>query len=266
MGFALLTGTVCKLKSIFLKPVQYVLPIGETSIPLNDYLGKVIVLKFCGQICCLNCHQKIKKSYSQGYCFSCSQKLARCDLCIVRPEKCHYHLGTCREPEWAANHCFIPHIVYLANTSDFKIGITRATQIPTRWIDQGASQALPILRVKNRYRSGLIEVKLKEKVNDKTNWRKMLMSEGENLDLFAKKEQLLNELQLDDDIELMVEKVTELHYPVLEYPTHVTSLNLEKTLQIEGTLLGIKGQYLLLDVGVINIRNLSGYVISVGLR
>jgi len=260
----LLTGVISKLKSTVSEPIQYSLPIGEIELPLNAFLGKKILLKFAGKICCLHCKQATKKSYSQGYCFPCSQKLAKCDFCIVRPEKCHYHLGTCREPDWAKQHCFIPHIVYLANTSDLKVGITRQTQIPNRWIDQGASQALPILSVKNRYESGLIEVKLKEKVNDKTNWRKMLMGEAEPLDLYEKKTQLLSFLTLEENAALILDaKITSIQYPIIEYPKKVVALNIEKTPGIEGVLLGIKGQYLILDVGVMNIRNLSGYMVSV---
>lgn len=264
---ALITGVISKLKATHAEPIQYFLPIGETSLPLNEGLGKKISLRFLGKIHCLYCKQVTKKSYSQGYCFPCSQRLARCDFCIVRPEKCHYRLGTCREPDWALSHCFIPHIIYLANTSDLKVGITRQTQLPNRWIDQGATQALPIIKVKDRYQSGLIEVKLKKSMNDKTNWRKMLMGQSEPIDLLEKKNQLLMALSLEEGMELILDhKITNLHYPILEYPKKVIALNFEKTPEIEGKLLGIKGQYLILDNGVLNIRNLSGFNISVGIN
>jgi hypothetical protein len=46
---------------------------------------------------------------------------------------------------------------------------------------------------------------------------------------------------------------------VIKYPTKVVSLNFDKTPVISGVLEGIKGQYLLLDVGVLNIRKFSSY-------
>ncbi len=267
-------GSIRKLKSTFATPVQYHLPIGDVVLPLNDYLGKILTLKFLGDIQCVHCQRKIKKSYNQGYCFPCVQTLAQCDLCIVKPEKCHFHLGTCREPEWGKMNCFIPHIVYLANTSGLKVGITRETQIPTRWIDQGAVQALPIFRVKNRYHSGLMEVALKKWVSDKTDWRKMLKGQAENLALFEKRDTLLNKMEWPAELKVALKQTSAvevlasqsvvcIEYPVLSYPDKITPLNIEKTPEISGTLLGIKGQYLMFDMGVMNVRNLTGYILSV---
>ncbi len=261
----MLTGCIQKLKTTLSDPVEYQLPIDGVDFPLNACIGKSITLKFLGKIHCLYCNRLIKKSYNQGYCFPCAQTLARCDFCIVKPEKCHFHLGTCREPEWGQTHCFMPHVVYLANTSGVKVGITRETQVPTRWIDQGATQALPILKAKNRYQSGLIEVALKQWINDKTDWRKMLAGIGEPIDLLAKREELLTQLPLGSyEIELFEStSIISIHYPVLKYPNKVQSLNFDKTPEISGTLQGIKGQYLILDIGVINIRNAAGYRISI---
>lgn len=262
-------GSIRKLKSTFATPVQYHLPIGDVALPLNDYLGKTLTLKFSGDIQCVHCQRKIKKSYNQGYCFPCMQTLAQCDFCIVKPEKCHFHLGTCREPEWGKMNCFIPHIVYLANTSGLKVGITRETQIPTRWIDQGAVQALPIFRVKNRYHSGLVEVAIKKWVADKTDWRKMLKGQSENIVLLEKRNELLNKIEWPEELKqefavevLQNQSVVSIAYPVLSYLDKITALNIEKTPEISGTLLGIKGQYLIFDRGVLNIRNLTGYNLS----
>ncbi len=255
-----------KLKSTLEEPVQYYLPIGENDLPLNAYLGKMLTLKFKGEIQCIHCQRKIKKSYSQGYCFPCSQALARCDFCIVKPETCHFHLGTCREPKWGETHCFIPHIVYLANTSGLKVGITRETQIHTRWIDQGAIQALPIFRVKNRYHAGLVEVAIKNHIADKTDWRKMLKGQNQKIDLLAERDSLLEsgEWHRDPRVEILHNQtVLSIQYPVLAYPEKITALNIEKTPEISGTLLGIKGQYLIFDKGVLNIRNLTGYVVNI---
>jgi len=268
------SGCIQKLKGVLrepLGPVCYSLPVGETELVLNPLLGSTLHLKFTGQIFCIACHNRTQKSFNQGYCFPCAKSLARCDLCIVRPEKCHYHLGTCREPVWGETHCFIPHVVYLANTSGLKVGITRESQIPTRWIDQGAVEALPIFTVQNRLQSGLIEVWVKNYFQDKTDWRKMLKGKPEKVDLLQARDTLLKKIEFEqntlDNSDLNLRKfytdakVTALEFPVLQYPDKVVSLNLEKTSEITGTLLGIKGQYLLLDSGALNIRNLSGYEI-----
>ena len=151
-------GTLRKLKSSLTEPVQYHLPVGDNLVDLNALIGKELTLTFSGTILCSNCGKKTKKSYSQGHCFVCMRKLASCDMCIMKPETCHYDKGTCREPQWGEENCMIPHYVYLANTSGLKVGITRHTQIPTRWVDQGATQALPIFKVQTRLQSGLVEL------------------------------------------------------------------------------------------------------------
>lgn len=250
--------------------VDYSLPLNEQLLPLNAQLGKTISLQFTGAIQCVGCGRAINKSYQQGYCFPCTQKLAACDICIVKPELCHFDKGTCREPEWGQSHCMQPHYVYLANTSDLKVGITRASNLPYRWIDQGATEALPILRVKTRYIAGLVEVAIAEHVKDKTNWRKMLMGEGAPTDLIGKRhefidkitdwlQELQNTLPADAVIPVVDVSPQTLNFPVLTYPEKLVSLSFDKTPLIEGTLIGIKGQYLLLDTGVVNIRNASGY-------
>jgi hypothetical protein len=244
--------------------VQYSLSVNEELVPLNPYLGKSFRIKASGEIHCVACGRKTSKSYQQGYCFPCTQKLAQCDLCIVKPELCHFHKGTCREPDWAQAHCMIPHVVYLANSSGLKVGITREHQKLTRWIDQGAVQALAVARVKQRLDAGLIESYLKKDYADRTDWRAMLKGEAPPLDLTEAREEVLGALPLTLKYEAMEEDETVVRYPILEYPQKVQSLNLEKTPVVEGTLLGIKGQYLILDRGVLNIRSFSGYQIELG--
>ena len=264
------SGNIQKLVTSLEAPVQYQLPIGDDLVPLNPYIGKSISLSFLGEINCIACGRKTNKSFSQGFCYPCFQSLAQCDSCIIKPEQCHYFEGTCREPEWGEKHCLQDHYVYLANSSGTKVGITRGTQIPTRWMDQGASQALPIYRVKNRLLSGLVEVILKQHVADKTHWQRMLKGVPEVVDLAAKRDELYEtcaqELaailkQHDDDAitPLSDESVVDIGYPVTEYPTKVKSLNFDKTPEIAGVLMGIKGQYLIFDTGVLNIRKFSGY-------
>ena len=267
------TGSISKLKTALDSPVSYHLPIGESRLPLNECLGKTLRLESLGLIHCSHCGRRTKKSYSQGYCYPCMIKLASCDTCIMSPERCHHHLGTCREPAWGEQFCMTDHIVYLANSSGLKVGITRASQVPTRWIDQGASQALPIMRVSTRLQSGLVEDLLRQQVADKTNWRALLKGEPEPVDMLAARDRLLDGaaagimgLQQQHGLQAIQPlhaDVTEIRYPVLQYSAKPQSANLDKEPVLEGTLLGIKGQYLILDTGVINIRKYTAYTLSV---
>jgi hypothetical protein len=252
--------------------VHYQLPIGEQVIELNPLIGKKLTLTYQGKIACRHCGKTTKKSWSQGFCYPCMQKLAQCDLCIMKPETCHHEQGTCREPEWGVTHCMISHYVYLANTSGIKVGITRHSQIPTRWIDQGATQAVPLFRVNTRLQSGLVEIALAKFIADKTNWRTMLKGSNENIDLKAKAKELIPEIseQLadlklrfgEDAIELLDAPVIELNFPVEQYLEKISSFNFDKTPEVSGVLQGIKGQYLIFDKGVINIRKFGSYQVS----
>jgi hypothetical protein len=253
--------------------VEYRLRIGEHEVGLNARIGMPLSLEWHGEIACTNCGRNTRKSFGQGHCYPCFKRLARCDMCIVKPELCHYFQGTCREPEWGEANCFTPHVVYLANSSGLKVGITRKTQLPTRWLDQGAIQGLPILEVATRQQAGFAEVLLKEAVSDRTNWRAMLKGDVAMLDLYAERDRLLAQFapRLDalrdthggDAIRRLDARAQAFTYPVRTFPTKVVSHNLDKTPKIEGVLLGIKGQYLMLDTGVINLRKFTGYQVSV---
>lgn len=255
---------------------QYQLSLADQTVAMHDLIGKPLQFDYAGAIFCQNCQRKTNKSYSGGFCFPCSQKLAQCDLCFMKPETCHFEQGTCREPDWGLAVCMQDHIVYLANSSGVKVGITRIGQVPTRWLDQGATQALPIFRVKSRYQSGLVEVMFKQHVADRTDWRKMLKGDAEPVDLAAQRDRLMAECaddivalqkQFDDGAiqPLPAEQPINIEYPVVQYPAKIKALNFDKTPQIEGVLQGIKGQYLLLDCGVLNIRKFAGYQVSLSL-
>lgn len=270
----MLNGTIKKMQSRLSKPVDYALPVGDELLPMNQYIGASLTINFSGNIFCTHCGRKTKKSFNQGYCFPCMKRLAQCDSCIIRPEECHFDQGTCREPDWGQQHCMIEHIVYLANASAAKVGITRGTQVPTRWIDQGASQALPIVAVQTRHQSGLLEVILKGYVADKTNWRAMLKGVPELIDLNALAEDLLaqgqsridaliNEHGIQAIQVLEPQEPVTIEYPVEQYPEKIVSINAEKTPEVSGTLLGIKGQYLIFDTGVINMRKYTGYEVAI---
>src|SRR5215813_3308835 len=185
-----LHGNLRKMIATDEQPVAYTLPLGNERLPVNPLLGKTLRLAYHGQIQCVGCGQRTKKSFNQGYCFRCFSTLAQCDICIVKPELCHFAKGTCREPECALTHCMQPHYVYLANSSGLKVGVTRQSQIPTRWLDQGASQALLWFQAPNRHQAGLLEVAIKRHVADRTDWRKLLKGEPEPHDLKARRDEL----------------------------------------------------------------------------
>jgi|TARA_B110000879_G_scaffold28432_1_gene38728 hypothetical protein len=271
---SLAKGGVRKMRSRLAGPVEYMLPLGEVGIDMNSLLEQKIKLEFSGDIHCVNCGRKTNKSFNQGHCFPCLQKLAQCDSCIIHPEKCHFDQGTCREPGWGERHCMQDHIVYLANSSGLKVGITRATQVPTRWIDQGATQALAIIRVRTRLQSGVLEMMFKQHVADKTNWRDMLKGTPEELDMKAKSVELIEKCR--SEIAELEERfgffaisvltgieVVEIAYPVVRYLEKINSFNFDKDPVVEGTLLGVKGQYLIFDTGVINMRRFSGYDVEI---
>jgi hypothetical protein len=264
------SGNLRKMLTQLSTQVHYQLPIGEERVDLNPLIGSHLAFEFTGTINCVACSRKTSKSFNQGHCFPCFRKLAACDICIMSPEKCHFDQGTCREPDWAENNCFVDHIVYLANTSGIKVGITRHSQVPTRWMDQGATQAQPIARVRHRQLSGLLETSLANHVKDKTAWQTMLKGDGERVSL-EEQRQLLMDLCADDISSLQDrfglqaitllegEPTVDITYPVMEFPTKVKAHNFDKTPRVEGRLMGIKGQYLIFDTGVLNIRKFGGY-------
>jgi len=264
------TGHLAKMEVTLGDTVSYQLPLDDHRVPLNEAIGESIAIEHIGDIHCIHCGRRSKKSFSQGYCYPCFTKLPQCDTCIMSPERCHFHHGTCRDPAWGEKYCFTDHFVYLANSSGVKVGITRGTQLPTRWIDQGATQGLPIFRVQTRYQAGLIEDCIREFVADKTSWQKMLKGNAESVDLAAIRDDLLAKAEsglelLEQEFGLQAlqrlynETTTEINFPVHEFPEKVKSFNLDKQPLVEGVLKGIKGQYLILDTGVINIRKYTAY-------
>jgi hypothetical protein len=242
------------------------LPIGENLIKMNDLIGKEIKMSFAGQINCISCGKRTKTSFSQGFCYNCLQTAPEASESIIRPELSKSQFGMARDMEWAEKHDLIDHFVYLAVSSQVKVGVTRNHQIPTRWIDQGASFAIKLAKTPNRHIAGVIEVYLKNHFTDKTNWRAMLKNEvAQNVDLLQEKQKVIDLLpaELLKYIETDNE-VTTIEYPVINFPTKITSIGFDKLPEINGTLNGIKGQYLLFDDGrVLNIRKHNGYFLQV---
>ena len=261
----LASGRLAKMLIEKTEPLLYHLSVGDEKIDMNAYLGKDIRIISNGEIRCTHCQRKTNKSFNQGYCFPCFKKLAQCDRCMMSPELCHFSQGTCREPEWAEQFCMQEHIVYLANSSGLKVGITRHTQVPVRWMDQGAIQALPIFSVSTRQLSGLVEVIMKEWVADKTNWRKMLKNDIEDESLEVWRDRLKQYIP-DEAKAYFIEnnKETHIDFPVHKDPEKPKSLNIKKEHQYAGKLVGIKGQYLIFeDETVFNIRANEGLVVNI---
>lgn len=257
------TGNLLKMKSEATSPVSYSLKLGEELLTMNDLIGRNIRLDYLNKINCIACGKETKSSFFQGFCFPCFSTLPETDTCVMQPETCRAHEGISRDPEWSEQHCLVDHIVYLALTSTVKVGVTRESQVPARWIDQGAWQIIKLARTPNRNLAGLIEVELKTVYTDKTSWQKMLKDiRDESSDLIEEKgnawEALEPELQeyiIEDD------EITELVYPVKQYPQTVKSVNFDKASSMEGQLIGIRGQYLIFNNNMVfNVRRHNGYL------
>lgn len=255
------------------EPVSYSLITANGPMDLSLFVGQEFQLQAIGRLTCIICGREVRKFYGQGMCFPCLQSAPEASECIVRPELCRAHLGEGRDPDWEIAHHATEHIVYLSRTSSpslkssgIKVGVTRSTQVPTRWIDQGAVAALPIARVPFRQLAGLIEVELKASMSDRTDWRAMLSAvDGAEDELLSLRERIpgLLPAQLHSYL-LPAEEPTLIHYPVLHYPAKVKSVQLAKQPLVKGRLVGIKGQYLIWEDGqVLNVRNHSGHHVEI---
>jgi Protein of unknown function (DUF2797) len=258
-------GVLTKMQTEAGSPIQYYLVFNDSFIHMNQLLGQELELSFRG-FQCLNCVKK-KKIWRMGFCYDCFYSIPSAGDWIMRPELSTAHMGVAdRDLDYETRVQVQPHIVYLACSSDMKVGVTRKTQVPTRWIDQGASFAIPLVEVPNRYLAGITEVALKNHYSDKINWKKMLCNEVNEFDLIAMRN-ATREL-LPDDVaqyfETTKEQLYTLDYPVLEYPKKIKSLNLATTPNYSGKLVGIKGQYLIFEDGtVLNVRSYEGFVVEV---
>jgi len=244
-------------------PIQYFLNFNEELLPLNQFLGKKIKIGF-NHYQCLSCG-KPKEIFAMGYCKNCYFTSPYTGQWIVRPELSTAHLGKAdRDLEIETEIQLQPHIVYLANSGGIKVGVTRKSQTPTRWIDQGAEYVIELAETVNRYEAGLIEVALKQHLSDKTNYRKMLSMNAPFEDLADKKNEIQDSMPKELQHYMLEEnQIIHLEYPVLEYPLKVSTINLKKKPQFEGILMGIKGQYLIFDNNMVfNVRSHEGFVID----
>ncbi len=257
-------GNIIKMRSERQSPILYYLKIGSDEIKMNNLIGKDIKLEFLHQINCINCSAITKKSFHQGYCYSCFTSIPQCDIGIIHPEKDMSHKGISRDIEWSKKNSLVDHYVYITITGGVKVGVTRCSQIPTRWIDQGAIKAIRFAKTPYRNLAGQIEVDLKQYISDKTNWNKMLKSKQTDLNLEDYKKDLISKLNPNYKIYISFNnKIESLSYPFDYNIDNFKTLSLDKTNTIEGKLSGIKGQYLIFENGnVLNIRKHNGYLIS----
>jgi len=237
----------------------------DEPLELNPLIGSEITLRASGEIRCVHCGRKTSKSFGDGSCFPCFRRLPQNDICIVKPELCHYHKedDPCRDPAWGEEHCMIDHVLYAAVSSGFKIGITRHTQIPTRWIDQGASYAQELVRLPDRLAVGRLEKALSASFSDRTGWQKMLKNQAPEIDLDAAIDAVLGQMPHDQRGAVIEERRSwRFSYPVLVWPLRVRSVQLAKTAELSGRLTGIRGQYLMIGEDVLNVRRHSGYEVE----
>lgn len=269
------TGGPCALNAI------------DARVPLEGgglAIGETYQIRATGRLYCTSCSKISRKLYS-GYCGACLTSKAEADACVMAPDRCHYLNGTCREPSWGLSFCYQPHVVYLSFTGDFKVGITREHQLPTRWFDQGATLAVPLAMTGSRHQAGVIEKALAQHFSDRTQWQRMLSSvnerpEGGLVDhALAQIAQLRGDLGPLDRLNIRVsappkapsagavdwiESPTVFHidYHWATVPERLSSLNLLKQDSVSGKLLGIKGQYLILNSGVFNLRRHEGFEVE----
>ena len=254
-----------KMHTEYDNPVRYNLHIGDQRFFLNKVLNNHISLNWIGKVQCI-CGKEFSKFYRQNFCYQCYWNAPQASHSIFKPELCTADLGIEeRDLEWEKKFQITPHYVYLANSSGIKVGVTRMGNELTRWMDQGASQAILLAETPNRRLAGLIEIELKKYVSDKTNWRKMLSGHPPELDLVDQKKNYIKYIPADfKKFIVSDDNVTEIIYPVLTYPKKVKSLSFQKHITIEGKLAGIKGQYLLFDNDqVFNVRAHQGYSVDV---
>jgi hypothetical protein len=257
-------GILSKMNVEHSSPIVYTLNL-EENVRFNDLIGKNIKFSFLDKIICRSCAKETKKSFNQGFCYTCFLNAPESADCIIRPELCRAHLGQGRDVEWEEKNHNQDHVVYLAASDVVKVGVTRSTQMPTRWIDQGANSAIILAETPNRYLAGVLEMELKNHFSDKTNWQKMLKNDiDESIDLVHEKWSL--ESVLPSDLTQYFsenDEIFEFNYPVSNYPEKIKSLSFDKETVIEGVLVGIKGQYLIFEGGrVLNLRKHTSYLVE----
>ena len=260
------SGVLKKMTSIHDNPVRYIIDFDNDLIFLNQIIGKKIKIHKTGY-CCLSCFENLQ-IFANGFCKKCFFESPIAGDWIMKPELSKAHLGIeDRDISYEKKVQLQNHIVYLSKTSGIKVGVTRSNNMSTRWIDQGAIEAVVLIEVPNRYLAGVAVVQLKEKFSDKTNWRKMLTSNFEEADIIKNKKIALDELGSEfEEFFKTDSEVMKFNYQIDKSIDSVKSVSLKKSDDIEGKLIGIKGQYLIFeDSSVFNVRSNEGYVVDVSI-
>lgn len=263
-----LISTLSKMPAYVNGKVHYLLKTDNDFVKINDHIGKELGIEFINEKYCASCGNQFENLYRMGFCKNCFFTSPEAGESIIRPELSRAHLGEeDRDLAFEKGYQLQPHVVYLANSGGLKVGVTRGQQVPTRWIDQGASQAIVLAKTSNRYEAGMIEVDMKNHVADKTAWQRMLKNEDADIDLVAEKKRLADLLSeeyrhfISDEDELY-----NLDFPVEHYPTKVKAINLDKNKEVKAKLQGVRGQYLIFEGGgVLNLRGHTGYRVKISL-
>ncbi|MCB9202480.1 MAG: DUF2797 domain-containing protein [Flavobacteriales bacterium] len=261
-----LTGTIKKMITQNGNPIQYYGDFNGEFVNINQLITKNLEIEHTG-FECFNCH-KNKKILAMGYCFDCFSKVPQTGEYILRPELSTAHLEKeDRDLEYEKKVQLQPHVVYLANTGNLKVGVTRETQIPTRWIDQGASETILFAKTENRYLAGIIEVELKKYISDKTQWKKMLSNDIKTIDLLKEKDELRE--KLSNELQKYIANSSNsyiFNYPLYENPKKIKSFSFKNHTTLNDKLIGIKGQYLIFENQVLNWRTHEGYTIELRVK
>ena len=263
-----LISTLSKMPAFVNGKVHYLLKMDNDFVKINNFVGRELEVEFTGEKYCASCGNQFENLYRMGFCKNCFYTSPEAGESIIRPELSRAHLGEeDRDLAFEKGYQLQPHVVYLANSGGLKVGVTREPQVPTRWIDQGASQAIVLAKTSNRYEAGMIEVDMKNHVADKTVWQRMLKNEDADIDLVEEKKRLGSLMSeeyrhfISDDDHLY-----KLDYPVEHYPTKVKAINLDKNKNIKAVLQGVRGQYMIFEGGgVLNVRAHTGYRVRISL-
>jgi hypothetical protein len=230
-----------------------------TPLPLNSLVGQKITVEFENVIHCTSTGKVVKKTFGDGLSYNAWVNAPHAVESVLRPELSRIHEGIAlRDFAWEEAHHNQPHFVYVSHTSAFKVGVTRSTNRPYRWHDQGAVGAIVLAQVPYRQLAGEMEVLLKSIMTDKTNYRKMLQRVTASPSDFEALGEAYESFFDEESAAQMFD------YPVHFYPEKIKSIRLDKTSRITGQLTGIKGQYWIFrDGSVFNLRNHSGYRVSI---
>jgi hypothetical protein len=259
-------GYIKNIHYINTNPIKYYLELNNNFLFLNTLMNKKIFIYYIHNRC-IKCKKK-NSIYKNGYCYTCFLNHPKNYIGIIKPERCTSHLNIENKNIFFEKQIELQnHIVYLSITSQIKIGVTREKTFYHRMIEQGASKAIQIAKTPNRYYAGSIEVHMKKYIPDKTNYKIMLTKNNEEIyDLINYKFYLKNKFS-KKLINFFLEHKNNIYhffYPIIKYPITIKNINLYNENLLNKRLIGLKGNYLIFDNGVVlNIKNHIGYYVNI---